>query len=143
MGREIMRVRGLGAMLLAATFLAGASHAAGPRRDLVEISRGQDYRGVTYVVSVDRASRKKVAEGIAITQYQTLERVHVDGWTSVVTEYVVDCAMPQYKTTREYHIDAAGKILDEVPIDRLTGGWRFGELMGGGLREIVAVVCTG
>lgn len=75
-----MRFGSWGGVLLATTLLAGASYAAaGPRRDLVEISRGQDSRGVTYVVSVDLASRKKVAEGIAVTEYQTLGRVHVDG----------------------------------------------------------------
>lgn len=51
--------------------------------------------------------------------------------------------MPQYKATRKYRTDAAGKILVEEPIDRLTGGWRYGKVSGGGLQALVAATCTG
>lgn len=113
-----------------AALLAGVANAAPPKRDLVEIDRGEAYRGVTYIVSVDRASRKTVTEGVAVTEYNVSARVMEDGAAQTVTEYVVDCAMPQYKVTRQYRADAAGKVLLEEPIDRLTGGWRYGARPG-------------
>lgn len=136
-----MKFAPLTTMVLAATLAAGASNAAPPKRDLVEISRGQDYRGVTYVVSIDRASRKKVPEGISVIQYDVPQKAMEDGAAQIVTEYVVDCAMPQYKTTRKYRADAAGKVLTEEPVDRLTGGWRYGARPGS--QELITAVCTG
>lgn len=130
------------ATVLAAALAVGSSHAAPPRRDLVEIDRGQDYRGVTYVVSVDRASRKQVPEGIFIVQYNVAGKVMEDGAIQTVTEYVVDCAMPQYKTTRKYRTDAAGRVVLEEPIDRLTGGWQYGKRPGMS-QMLVDAACTG
>lgn len=130
------------ATVLAAALAVSSSHAAPPRRDLVEIDRGQDYRGVTYVVSVDRASRKPVPEGIFVIQYNVPEKAMEDGAAQTVTEYVVDCAMPQYKTTRKYRADAAGRVLLEEPIDRLTGGWRYGKQPGMS-QNLVDAACTG
>jgi len=128
------------AVLGAALAAGGASGA--PKRNLVEIDRGQDYRGVTYVVSIDRASRKKVPEGISVIEYNVPEKAREDGSAQTVTEYVVDCAMPQYKTVRKHRADATGKVMLEEPIDRLTGGWRYGKRPGVS-QKLIDAVCTG
>lgn len=137
-----MKRRVFTATMLCAALAAGGTNGASPTRDRVEIDRGQDYRGVTYVVSIDRASRKKVAEGVFVIAYNVPERTMEDGAAQTVTEYVVDCAMPQIKVTRKYRADAAGKVLIEEPVDGLNGGWRYGNRPGMS-QKLVAAACTG
>lgn len=136
-----MRFAAITSAALCAAVAAGAANAAPPKRDLVEISRGQDYRGVTWVASIDRASRKKVAEGIFVIEYQVPEKMREDGSTQTITEYIVDCATPQYQTTRSYRADAAGKVLSEEPIGRLRGGWQYGKRPDA--QPLMNAVCTG
>lgn len=131
----------LTAGVLGAALVASAANGAPARRDLLEINRGQDYRGVTYVVSIDRASRKKVPEGISVIEYSVFEKAREDGAAQTVIEYVVDCAMPQYKTIRKYSADAAGKVMLEEPVDRLTGGWRYGKRPGLS-QKLIDAVCA-
>lgn len=125
--------------LLVTTLVSGDAQ---ERRDLVEVDSGEAYGGGTYVASIDRASRKKVAEGIAVTQHYVFSKPREDGAVDAVTEYVVDCAMPQYKTIRDYRVDRAGKLISEAPITRLNGEWRYAARPGMS-QKIVDAVCTG
>lgn len=137
-----MKIEPLTAIALGAALVAGAAQAAPPKRDLVEIFRTEDYRGLPYVVSVDRESRKPVPEGIFVVEYSVFQKPMDDGAIQSVTEYVVDCAMPQYKVTRKYRANAAGKILSEETIDRLTGDWRYGKRPGMS-QSLIDAVCKG
>lgn len=137
-----MKIELFTALALGAALVAGVAHAAPAKRDLVEIFRTEDYRGLSYAVSVDRASRKPVPEGIFVIVYSVFQKPMDDGAIQSATEYVVDCAMPQYKQIRRYRTDAAGKVLSEELADRLTGGWTYGKRPGMS-QNLIDAVCTG
>lgn len=127
--------------LLAVMPLAAAVNADPPARDLVEIGRVEGLDGRISVVSIDRASRTKVAEGISVNEHSISNKVRPDGSIETVSEYIVDCTMPQYQLIRSRKIDPAGKILSDELADGLTGGWRYGK-GSPTVERLIAAVCN-